>query len=92
MFSIIIPTWNNIACLKLCIDGIKNNSCFDHEIIVHVNEGNDGTLEWLNKAGIKYTHSTGNIGICLAVVPSRAIIFPSVAGRCLKPVCFFRPF
>lgn len=67
MFSIIIPTWNNIACLKLCIDGIKNNSCFDHEIIVHVNEGNDGTLEWLNKAGIKYTHSTGNIGICLAV-------------------------
>jgi len=25
-------------------------------------------------------------------VPSRAIIFPSVAGRCLKPVCFFLPF
>ena len=28
MFSILIPTFNNIECLKLCIKSIKNNSQF----------------------------------------------------------------
>ena len=42
MFSIIIPTFNNIEYLKLCLESIKN-SRYNHEIIIHVNEGNDGT-------------------------------------------------
>ena len=44
MFSIIIPTFNNLEYLKLCLKSIQKNSKFDHEIIVHINEGNDGTL------------------------------------------------
>ena len=38
MFSILIPTLNNLNYLKLCIKSIKNNSKYNHEIIVHVNE------------------------------------------------------
>ena len=48
-FSIILPSFNNLDYLKLCLDSIKKNSKFDHEIIVHVNIGDDGTKEFLNK-------------------------------------------
>ena len=44
MFSI-IPTFNNLDYLKLCLDSIKKNSEYNHEIIVHVNDGSDGTLD-----------------------------------------------
>lgn len=67
MFSVIIPTWNNLPFLKLCVESIRNYSEFDHEIIVHVNEGTDGTLEWLRAEGIKYSHSEKNIGVCMSV-------------------------
>ena len=47
MFSIIIPTLNNLKYLKFCIYSIKKNSKFRHEIIPHVNIGDDGTIEYL---------------------------------------------
>jgi len=64
MFSILIPTFNNVKYLKLCINSIKKNSRYDHQIIVHVNIGDDGTLEYLNKINIEYTHTRYNSGIC----------------------------
>ncbi len=67
MFSIVIPTWNNLEYLKLCVASIRKHSRFDHEIIIHVNEGSDGTLEWVKEQGIKHSHSRKNIGVCLAV-------------------------
>ncbi|MEW6727839.1 MAG: glycosyltransferase family 2 protein [Pseudomonadota bacterium] len=67
MFSILIPTWNNLACLKLCINSLRRHSAHAHEILIHVNEGSDGTLDWLRSEGIDFSHSSGNIGICLAV-------------------------
>jgi glycosyltransferase involved in cell wall biosynthesis len=66
MFSIIIPTFNNINYLKICIDSIKKNSLYPHEIIVHINEGNDGTLDYVKKNNLKYTHSKNNEGVCVA--------------------------
>jgi len=54
MFSIVIPTWNNLDYLKLCIESLQKYSKFDHEILVHVNDGSDGTLDWLVSKGIKY--------------------------------------
>jgi GT2 family glycosyltransferase len=66
-FSIVIPSWNNLAFLKLCVDSVRSNSTFSHQIIVHVNDGSDGTLDWVRAQGLAYTHSTGNIGICLTV-------------------------
>ena len=38
MFSIIIPTFNNLDYLKQCIKSIKKNSAYNHEIIPHVND------------------------------------------------------
>lgn len=73
-FSIIIPTWNNLPYLKICIDSIIKNSTFRHQIIIHVNEGIDGTLQWVQKSGFDHTHSTDNVGVCLAMNAGRALV------------------
>ena len=36
MISIVIPTYNNLDYLKLCLKSLKKNSSFDHEIIIHI--------------------------------------------------------
>ncbi len=64
MFSIIIPSFNNLNYLKLCIDSIKKNSSFNHEIIIHVNEGVDGTLEYVKKNNFSHSYTKNNIGLC----------------------------
>ena len=64
MYSILIPTFNNYACLKLCIKSIKKNSKYNHQIIPHVNIGNDGTIDFLKKENIKYSFTEHNSGIC----------------------------
>jgi len=46
-FSILIPSWNNLELLRLCVESVKIISAFSHQIIVHVNDGSDGTLEWV---------------------------------------------
>ena len=63
MFSILIPTFNNINYLKVCINSIKKNSEFNHQIIVHVNEGSDGTLDYIKEKNLEYTYSKENIGM-----------------------------
>jgi GT2 family glycosyltransferase len=67
MFSIIIPTYNNLSYLQLCLRSIKLNSYSKHEIIVHVNDGSDGTLDFVKKKKIKHTYSKNNIGLCTGV-------------------------
>ena len=65
MFSIIIPTFNNLDYLKKCIESIKKNSIYSsHEIIPHVNDGSDGTLDFLRNNSFVYTHTKHNAGIC----------------------------
>ena len=64
MFSIIIPTFNNIRNLKKCVESIKKNSTYDHQIIPHVNEGSDGTINFLDQEKIEYTYTSYNSGIC----------------------------
>ena len=64
VFSIIIPTFNNLPYLKICISSIKKNSKFEHEIIPHINEGSDETEEYLISKKIKYTITIYNAGIC----------------------------
>ena len=66
MFSLLIPTFNNINYLKICINSIKKNSRFNHEVIFHVNEGVDGSLDYINKNNYKYTYSKINEGVCVA--------------------------
>ena len=66
MFSIIIPTYNNIDYLKLCLSSIKKNSLYTHEIIIHINEGTDGTKSFLDKTDFNFTYSEVNAGVCVA--------------------------
>ena len=49
MFTIIIPTLNNLPYLKICINSINKNSYYKHEIIPHVNIGDDGTIDYLKE-------------------------------------------
>ena len=63
-FSIIIPTYNNLDYLKFFLRSLKINSTFDHEIILHINDGSDGTLKYALENNIKHTHSKTNIGLC----------------------------
>jgi len=66
-FSIIIPTYNNLNYLTFLINSLKKNSSFDHEIVLHINDGSDGTLDYAIKNNIKHTHSVDNIGLCSAM-------------------------
>jgi len=65
--SIVVPTLNNLNYLKILISSIYKNSIFNHEIIVHVNENLDNTIDFLKKNKIKYTFSKTNIGLCSSV-------------------------
>ena len=47
--SIVVPTLNNLNYLKILISSIYKNSIFNHEIIVHVNENLDNTIDFLKK-------------------------------------------
>ena len=74
IFSILIPSWNNLPYLKLCIESLRKNSAFRHEIIVHVNEGADGTKEWVAvQPDLKYTFSEKNVGVCFALNRCRTL-------------------
>ena len=74
LFSILIPTWNNLRFLKLCVKSIQKNSRYNHEIIIHVNDGSDGTLDWVKQNGLKYNHSNENIGVCYALNGLRPLV------------------
>lgn len=65
--SILIPSWNNLPYLKKCIQSLQQCSKFPHEIIVHVNDGSDGTLEWVKEQGIKHSYTPKNVGVCIAM-------------------------
>ena len=67
MITIVIPTYNNFDYLKLCLNSIKKNSLKRHEIILHVNDGTDGTLEYVKENKIKHTTSKENIGLCTSM-------------------------
>ena len=67
MITILIPTYNNLDYLKLCIKSIKNNSSNKYKIILHINEGTDGTLDYANENNLEYTFSKTNIGLCASI-------------------------
>ena len=74
-FTILIPTWNNLPYLKLCLESIRENSHFKHQIIIVVNEGIDGTLAWIkSNPDLDYVYAEKNIGICYGLNSCRSLI------------------
>lgn len=80
MFSILIPTWNNLPYLQLCIESIRRHSAFEHEIIVHVNEGTDGTLEWVRAQGCAIRGARATSASASRSTTRRA--WPRMTGSC----------
>ena len=64
MFSILIPTYNNLEYLRFCIKSLKKNSYFSNQIICHVNIGEDGTTKFLEENKLDYSYTPYNAGIC----------------------------
>ncbi|MEP6674899.1 MAG: glycosyltransferase [Ferruginibacter sp.] len=74
MFSIVIPTWNNLAHVQLCVESIRKNSVLPFEIILHINDGTDGTQDWALQNNITHTYTSYNAGICIAVNMAAALV------------------
>lgn len=74
-FSVLIPTWNNLPYLQLCIRSIQSHSTLPIQIIVIVNEGKDGTLEWLrDETDFDFVHAQQNVGICYGLNAARSLV------------------
>ena len=67
MFSIILPTYNNLEYLKITLESISKNSKYKHDIIVHINEGTDGSLDYIKDKELNFTYSPKNLGLCTGV-------------------------
>ena len=65
--SIIVPTFNNFNYLNFFLSSIKKNSFYDHQIILHINDGSDGTLNFAKENKLLFTYSEKNIGLCSAL-------------------------
>ena len=67
MISILIPTFNNLEYLKLCLKSLEQNSSKNHEVILHINDGSDGTLDFVKSKDLKFTYSEKNLGLCTSI-------------------------
>ena len=54
MITFCIPSKNNLRYLKPCIKSIQDNSYYQNEILVYVDQDNDGTVEWLETQEVKF--------------------------------------
>ena len=72
--SILIPTFNNINYLKLLCKSLNENSNFNHQLIFHINDGSDGTLEFVKKNDYEYSYSKNNIGLCSSIKEASKLI------------------
>ncbi|HEY2650178.1 MAG TPA: glycosyltransferase [Puia sp.] len=74
VFSVFIPTWNNLSYLKLCVGSLKRHSIVPIQIVIHINEGTDGTAEWVkSQPDLSFTFSKENIGVCYALNQCRTL-------------------
>ena len=68
MISILIPTYNNLDYLKIAVESIrKNTKSLKYEILLHINEGSDGTLDYVKSNQLKHTYSVNNLGLCSSI-------------------------
>ena len=68
--SIILSSYNNLPALELSIESLKYQTEKDFEIIIADDGSTDGTIEYLEKEGIKY-FSRPNEGYRLAYIWNR---------------------
>jgi len=54
MLTFCIPSKNNLRYLKPCIKSIQDNSYYQNEILVYVDQDKDGTVEWLETQDVNF--------------------------------------
>tara|TARA_Y100000816_G_scaffold279989_1_gene252856 strand:- start:56 stop:904 length:849 start_codon:yes stop_codon:yes gene_type:complete len=62
--SVLVPTFNNLNYLKLFCKSFEDNSNYKHQIIFHINDGSDGSLDFIKNKKYLHTYSKNNIGLC----------------------------
>jgi glycosyltransferase involved in cell wall biosynthesis len=73
-FSMLIPSWNNLPYLQLCLESIRKHAVVPFELIVHLNEAKDGSKEWVEaQEDISYSFSAENVGVCHAMNAMRTL-------------------
>ena len=74
-FTVCFPTWNNLKYLQLFYKSLRQNS-YDKNIplVLHVNEGADGTPEWCEKNGIAFVRSDKNLGISIPINNAQRLV------------------
>lgn len=65
--AVVIPNWNCEADLRNCIASLRSQEGVELEIMVVDNGSSDGSLEYLNKAGIPHISLPRNLGFAPAV-------------------------
>ncbi len=68
--SIILSSYNNLSALELSVESLKHQTEKDFEIIIADDGSTDGTIEYLEKEGVKY-FSRPNGGYRLAYIWNR---------------------
>jgi len=68
LVSVIIPNWNGLAHLPVCLASLKSQTHPDFEIIVADNASSDGSREWLARehAGVRLIALDKNYGFAAA--------------------------
>jgi len=68
-FSVVIPTWRNLAHMELCLKGLRRNSAVEHQVIIFFNGFDDDCRQWLTdqEQSFDYAYSEENLGVCGAV-------------------------
>ena len=54
LFSVVVPTFNNLSELKACLRALAEIQRKDFEVLVGVDGSTDGTVEWLEKASLPF--------------------------------------
>lgn len=73
--SVLIPSWNNLPYLQLCVRSLRSHSVYTIQLIIIINEGTDGTLEWVkNEVELDYVYAPVNIGICYGLNSARPLV------------------
>ncbi len=77
--TVIIPNYNGLQFLGVCVDALERQTCRDFEILVVDNGSTDGSVEWLKAQGIPAIFLDRNTGFSGAVNAGiRAVSTPYV--------------
>ncbi len=65
--TVIIPNYNGLRFMGICMDALERQTCRDFEILVVDNGSTDGSVEWLRQQGIPSIFLPENTGFSGAV-------------------------